>query len=87
MVYEYVYMLACLRADLDSNQALASLTVVRLSFLMPLPAGLGTLEASQVLAVSAFGLPAALGISLSLLMRARDLLIGGLGLLIAAVNK
>ncbi len=87
MIYEYVYMLACLRADLDSSQALASLTVVRLSFLMPLPAGLGTLEASQVLAVSAFGLPAALGISLSLLMRARDLLIGGLGLLIAALNK
>ncbi|GAB4487325.1 MAG: hypothetical protein Fur0016_18820 [Anaerolineales bacterium] len=87
MVYEYVYMLACLRAELDFSQALASLTVVRLSFLMPLPAGLGTLEASQVLAVSAFGLPAALGISLSLLMRARDLLLGGLGLLIAAVNK
>jgi uncharacterized protein (TIRG00374 family) len=87
MIYEYVYMLACLRANLDFSQALASLTVVRLSFLMPLPAGLGTLEASQVLAVSAFGLPAALGISLSLLMRARDLLIGGLGLLIAAFNK
>ncbi len=87
MVYEYVYMLACLRADLDFSQALASLTIVRLSFLMPMPAGLGTLEASQVLAVTAFGLPAALGISLSLLMRARDLLIGGLGLLIAAVNK
>lgn len=87
MAYEYVYMLSCLRADLNFSQALASLTVVRLSFLMPMPAGLGTLEASQVLAVTAFGLPAALGISLSLLMRARDLLIGGLGLLIAAVNK
>lgn len=87
MVYEYTYMLACLRADLDFQQALASLTVVRLSFLMPLPAGLGTLEASQVLAVSAFGLPAALGISLSLLMRARDLLLGGLGLLLAGLYR
>lgn len=87
MVYEYIYMLACLHADLDFSQALASLTVARLSFLMPLPAGLGTLEASQVFAASAFGLPAALGISLSLLMRARDLLLGGLGLLIAAINK
>jgi uncharacterized protein (TIRG00374 family) len=83
MVYEYVFMLACLRAELDFQQALASLTVVRLSFLMPMPAGLGTLEASQVFAVTAFGLPAALGLSLSLLMRARDLLIGGLGLLLA----
>lgn len=87
MIYEYLYMLTCLHAALDFNQALASLTIVRLAFLLPMPAGLGTLEASQVLAVSAFGLPAALGISLSLLMRARDLLMGGLGLLIAAVNK
>lgn len=87
MVYEYTYMLTCLRADLDLRQALASLTVVRLSFLMPMPAGLGTLEASQVLAVTAFGLPAALGISLSLLMRARDLLLGGLGLLVTAFNR
>lgn len=87
MVYEYIYMLACLRADLDFGQALASLTAARLSFLMPLPAGLGTLEASQVLAVASFGLPAALGISLSLLMRARDLLLGGLGLLVAAFNR
>jgi len=86
MAYEYLYMLACLRADLNFEQALASLTVVRLSFLMPMPAGLGTLEASQVFAVSAFGLPAALGISLSLIMRARDLLLGGLGLLIAALK-
>ncbi len=86
MVYEYTYMLTCLRAELDFQQALASLTVVRLSFLLPLPAGLGTLESGQVLAITSFGLPAALGISLSLLMRARDLLLGGLGLLIAALK-
>jgi len=83
MVYEYVFMLACLQAELDFQQALASLTVVRLSFLLPMPAGLGTLEASQVFAATAFGLPAALGLSLSLLMRARDLFMGGLGLLLA----
>ncbi len=86
MVYEYLYMLTILHANLNFEQALASLAVVRLSFLMPMPAGLGTLEASQVFAVSAFGLPAALGISLSLLMRARDLLLGGLGLLVAALK-
>lgn len=87
MVYEYIYMLACLSAGLAFEPALASLTAARLSFLMPLPAGLGALEASQVFAVSAFGLPAALGISLSLLMRARDLLLGGLGLLVAAIHR
>ena len=87
MVLEYLWMLAFLSADLTFQQALAALTVVRLSFLTPLPAGLGALEASQVFAATAFGLPAALGISLSLLMRGRDILLGGLGLLIAAIPQ
>lgn len=87
MVLEYQWMLTFLAADLSLSQTLAALTVVRLSFLAPLPAGLGALEASQVFAATAFGLPAALGISLSLLMRGRDILIGGLGLLIAAIKK
>lgn len=87
MVLEYHWMLSFLSADLSASQTLAALTVVRLSFLAPLPAGLGALEASQVFAATAFGLPAALGISLALLMRGRDILLGGLGLLIAAIKK
>jgi glycosyltransferase 2 family protein len=87
MVLEYLWMLDFLAAPLTFPQALAALTVVRLSFLAPLPAGLGALEASQVFAATAFGLPAALGISLALLMRGRDILLGGLGLLIAALKK
>jgi len=87
MAWEYALMLRFLSAPLTPVQTLAALTVVRLSFLAPLPAGLGALEASQVLALSAFGLPAALGLSLALLMRARDLLLGGLGLLLALLNR
>lgn len=87
MLLEYHWMLTFLSADLTLTETLAALTVVRLSFLAPLPAGLGALEASQVFAATAFGLPAALGISLALLMRGRDMLLGGLGLLIAAVKK
>jgi hypothetical protein len=87
MVLEYHWMLSFLSADLSASETLAALTVVRLSFLAPLPAGLGALEASQVFAATAFGLPAALGISLALLMRGRDILLGGLGLLIAAIKK
>jgi glycosyltransferase 2 family protein len=86
MMFEYHLMLTFLSADLSLTETLAALTVVRLSFLAPLPAGLGALEASQVFAATAFGLPAALGISLALLMRGRDILIGGLGLLIAAIK-
>jgi uncharacterized membrane protein YbhN (UPF0104 family) len=54
-----------------------------LAFLLGLPGGLGALEASQVLALGWFGQPAAVAISIALLMRGRDLLNGGLGLLLA----
>jgi uncharacterized membrane protein YbhN (UPF0104 family) len=48
------------------------------------PGGLGALEASQVFALGAFGISAAAAISVTLLIRARDILIGGLGLLLAS---
>jgi uncharacterized membrane protein YbhN (UPF0104 family) len=54
-----------------------------MAFLMPLPGGLGALEASQVFIFGRFGIRNAIAISLVLLMRGRDLLIGGLGLLMA----
>jgi hypothetical protein len=40
----------------------------------------GALEASQVLALGALGINPSTGISLSLLIRARDIALGGLGL-------
>lgn len=57
-----------------------------LSFLSPTPAGLGALEASQVLTLGAFGVPAGLAMAVALIMRARDLIFGGGGLLIAAAT-
>jgi uncharacterized membrane protein YbhN (UPF0104 family) len=54
-----------------------------MAFLMPLPGGLGALEASQVFILGRFGIRNAIAVSLVLLMRGRDLLIGGLGLLMA----
>ena len=83
MLLEYALMLSFLGLDLPFWKTIAGWTAGWLSFLVPLPGGLGALEASQVFALGAFGIPAALAISLTLLMRARDLLIGGLGLLLA----
>jgi uncharacterized protein (TIRG00374 family) len=83
MLIEYGLMLTFLHVHLDFWQTLAALTSLLISFLMPLPAGLGALEASQVFAMNALGYPAAIGISLSLLIRARDILLGGVGLLLA----
>lgn len=83
MGVEYLLMLEFLNVHVDLWQAAAALTASLLAFLMPLPGGLGALEASQVLALGALGYPASTAISLTLIMRARDLLNGGVGLLLA----
>jgi len=83
MTAEYFMMADFLQAQLTAEQTLAALTAALFAFLMPLPGGLGALEASQVYVMTAFGHPAAIGIVISLLMRARDILNGGLGLLLA----
>jgi hypothetical protein len=80
---EYVLMVKFLGVRLGLVQVFAALTAMQLAFLIPLPGGLGALEASQVFALGVFGQPASLAISLTLLMRARDILNGGLGLLLA----
>jgi len=79
---EYFMMADFLLAQLTAQQTLAALTAALFAFLMPLPGGLGALEASQVYVMTALGHPAAIGIGISLLMRARDILNGGLGLLL-----
>jgi uncharacterized membrane protein YbhN (UPF0104 family) len=84
MVSEYVLITSFLQINLHGWQIIAAWTASWLAFLIPLPGGLGTLEASQVFALGAFGISAAPAIGVTLLIRARDLLIGGLGLLFAS---
>ena len=80
---EYALMTSFLGAHLSFGQNLAGLTSVMLAFILPLPGGLGAMEASQVYAMTSMGYSAAIGISISLLIRARDLMNAGLGLLLA----
>jgi uncharacterized membrane protein YbhN (UPF0104 family) len=77
---EYWLMLWLLGAGLNLGQAMIALTVARLAILLPLPGGLGVLEASQVLALGMLGVDPATALSVALLIRARDVLLGGLGL-------
>jgi len=51
----------------------------RLAFLLPLPGALGALESSQVLMLGTFALDPSIGLTVCLVMRARDLLIVGMG--------
>ncbi len=84
MIAEYTLITSFLGINLHSWQTIAAWATSWLSFLVPLPGGLGALEASQVFTLGAFEISAALAISVVLLIRARDLLIGGLGLLLAS---
>ena len=84
MVIEFALIVNFLGIQLSSWQTIASWTAGWLSLLAPLPGGLGALEASQVFVLGMFGVPAALAIGVTLVMRGRDLLVGGLGLLLAS---
>jgi uncharacterized protein (TIRG00374 family) len=84
MVTEFALIMNFLQIRLPFWQTIAAWTAGWLSLLAPLPGGLGALEASQVFALGVFGISAASAIGVTLLMRARDLLIGGLGLLFAS---
>jgi hypothetical protein len=84
MVTEYALITSFLGINLHGWQTLAAWTTSWLAFLVPLPGGLGALEASQVFTLGAFEISSALAIGVTLLIRARDLLIGGLGLLLAS---
>lgn len=80
LIAEYWLSLYFLGTTLTFDQTIVALTAARLAILLPLPGGLGALEASQVLAMGVLGLPPALGLSLSFLIRARDVLLGSIGL-------
>jgi len=77
---DYALALRFIGLNLPLVKIIGALTIVRIAFIVPTLGGSGTLEASQMLVMQAFGLSPAFGISLSLLMRGRDLLMGGLGL-------
>lgn len=81
MVSEFALIANFLEINLPFWQTVAAWTAGWLSLLAPLPAGLGALEATEVFTLGIFGVSAASAIGVTLVMRARDLLIGGLGLL------
>jgi uncharacterized protein (TIRG00374 family) len=83
MVTEFALITNFLGIELPFWQTIAAWTAGWLSLLAPLPGGLGALEATEVFALGVFGVPAALAIGVTLVMRGRDLLIGGFGLLLA----
>ena len=84
MLLDYALMTSFLNIHLTFWKMTASWMMGWISLLMPLPGGLGALEASQVFTLGKFGFTPAAALSLTLVMRGRDILIGGLGLLLAS---
>jgi glycosyltransferase 2 family protein len=80
MIAEYWLALRILGIRLEPVQTIFALTAARIAFLLPFPAGLGALEAGQVAAMQMLGIDPALGIGVALLIRARDLSLGIMGL-------
>ena len=86
MLLDYALMTAFLNIHLTFWKMTAGWMMGWISLVMPLPGGLGALEASQVFTLGMYGFSAAAALSLTLVMRGRDMLIGGLGLLLAGTG-
>lgn len=80
IILEFYLALRYLGVPLSLPQAIIALTAARLAFLLPIPAGLGTLEAGQVWAMGIMGFNPVAGLSISLLIRARDAALAAFGL-------
>lgn len=80
LVGEFWYMTHVLGFGLSLSGAVTLLLAMRVAILLPMPAGLGALEAGLALTTAALGLSPAAGIGLSLLIRLRDVVLGLVGL-------
>ena len=83
MLLDYAVMAMFVGIQLPFWKTIAGWMSGWMSLLMPLPGGLGAFEASQVFALGKFGYSAAVALSLALLIRGRDIFIGGIGILFA----
>jgi len=80
MLIEYWLALHFLGVSLAAAELIMALAAARIAILLPSPGGLGTLEASQVIILGALGYDPAVGLALSLIIRARDVLFMAFGL-------
>lgn len=84
MIIEFHLMWIIIGQPLQLVDTISALTLARLAFLLPLPGGIGALEASQVLVMEVLGYAPAFGLAACLLIRARDLTLGAFGFLISS---
>jgi uncharacterized protein (TIRG00374 family) len=86
LFFEFWLALDFLGLPLNLSQLVLVVTAGRVALLAPTPGALGALEASQMLAVQALGFDPAIGLSLGLLIRARDVLFAVVGLIFGGLG-
>jgi uncharacterized protein (TIRG00374 family) len=87
VIVEFHLLTYLLEFPLSLFEVLTALVAARLAILLPMPAGLGALEAGQALAASSLGLDPSLGVAIALVIRGRDVLLGAAGLLLGGVQS
>lgn len=70
---QFIIILHALGIQADIVQILVMMVFMILAFLVPLPASLGSFEASQVIVFSALGHPASVGVAFTLIIRVAEL--------------
>lgn len=83
MMLEFWLSFRFLGLALSVQELLFALVAARLAMLLPMPGGMGAVEASQMLAARFLGFNPAYAVGIMLLARGRDLSLAALGLLIA----
>ena len=86
-IFEIWLSLFFLGLNLTGLELTLVIVAGRLALLAPTPGALGALEASQILAMQSLGFEPAYGLSLALLIRARDIFFGLSGLLLGALMR
>lgn len=81
MLSEFWLIYHVLGISLFPLQLVALMGAARLAFLLPLPGGVGALEASQVIVLTTMGFDPVAGVAACLIMRGRDFCLIGAGVL------
>jgi len=82
MIFEYWLTLSFLGTYPTLVQSIQAMTAGRIALLVPLPGGLGALEASQVFSAVRLGWGSQIGFALSLLIRLRDFIFALTGMIV-----
>lgn len=79
VVFEYWLTFHFLGETMSLRQAITLLITLNFTFVMPVPGGWGTVESSQVMALKIMGLDTTVGVSVSVIVRIRDIIMSIIG--------